>query len=80
LLANITSRQPIVAPHGGRHVLVPFAIEDGGMLGAHAHALLRALAKVALAKGRTPSLPSRVADAPHHMLISMWARRLQHRL
>ena len=27
--------------HGGRHTLVPFAVEDGGRLGAHVHAFLR---------------------------------------
>ena len=35
-LADRTSRQPISSTHGGPHILVPFAIEDGGRLGAHA--------------------------------------------
>jgi len=43
-LADRTSTQPISGIHGGPHILVPFALEDGGRLGAHAHALLRALA------------------------------------
>jgi hypothetical protein len=35
-LANNTSRQPILPLlNGGRHGLVPFAMEDGGKLGAH---------------------------------------------
>jgi hypothetical protein len=53
-LADKMSTQPISVVHGGPHVLVPFAIEDGGRLGAHAQALLRSLATAALAKGRTP--------------------------
>ena len=40
--------------NGGPHILVPFAIEDGGRLEEHAHALLRALATAALSKGRSP--------------------------
>ena len=52
LYVDRTSHQPIAAVHGGPHVLVPFAVEDGGRLGAHALALLKALATVALDKGR----------------------------
>ena len=43
-LAGKTSPQPISVINGGLHILVPFAIEDGRRLGAHAQALLRALA------------------------------------
>jgi hypothetical protein len=50
-LANKTSRQPISTLHGGPHILVPFAIEDGGRLGAHAQALLGAQATAKLTKG-----------------------------
>jgi hypothetical protein len=53
-LAHMNYAEPIVAIHGGPHVLVPFAVEDGGRLGAHAHALLRAMATVALEKGKRP--------------------------
>jgi len=63
-LADKNYRQPIAASNGGHHVLVPFAMEDEGRLGAHAHALLRALAKLALAKGRIP----------YPMLVFMWVR------
>jgi hypothetical protein len=49
------SSQPIATIHGGPHVLVPFAIEDRGHVGAHALALLRALAIVALDKSIRPS-------------------------
>ncbi len=47
-LANHAFSQPIVGIHGGPSVLVLFALEDGGRLGAHALALLGALAFVAL--------------------------------
>jgi len=43
LLGNRTSTQPIASSHVGPHVLVPFAIEDGGSLGVHAFALLKSL-------------------------------------
>ena len=59
-----TSNQPISLLHGGPHILVPFAIEDGGRLGAHAHALLKALAITTLAKGRTPSFAKGVEKCP----------------
>jgi len=39
-LAGMSSKQPIAASNGDQHVLVPFAMADGGILGAHAHALL----------------------------------------
>jgi hypothetical protein len=35
-LADITSRHPIFVTLGGPHILVPFAIEDGGRLRANA--------------------------------------------
>ncbi len=79
-LADMTSRQPIAAMHGGPHILVPFAIEDGGRLGAHAQALLRALATSALAKGRTPPFAKSVEDMTHPMLVSRWVRRWYHRI
>jgi len=41
--ANKTCTQPIVAVHGGHHVLVHFAVEGGGRL-----ALLRAMSTVAM--------------------------------
>jgi hypothetical protein len=31
-----TSERPVARIHGGLHTLVPFAVEDGGRLGAHA--------------------------------------------
>jgi hypothetical protein len=49
------SVEPVASIHGGPHVLVSFALEDGGSIGAHAQALLRPLAVVALEKGKSPS-------------------------
>ena len=79
-LADMTSRQPISAIHGGPHILVPFAIEDGGRMGAQAQALMRALATSALAKGRTPPFAKGVEDMTHPMLVSLWIRRWQQRI
>ena len=42
--------------HGGRHMFIPFAMEDGGRIGAHGHAALRMLAKYAIAKGKLPPI------------------------
>jgi hypothetical protein len=44
----------VSANHGGRHMLIPFAMEDGGRIGAHGHATLRMLAEYAVAKGKLP--------------------------
>ncbi len=74
-LAGRTSSQPISATHGGPHVLVPFAVEDGGRLGDHAQALLRALAASALAKGRMYPFARGVEDMTSPMLVSPWVRR-----
>ena len=43
--------------YGGDHVFVPFAMEDGGTLGAHAHALLKTLAEHAVVLCWSPQLP-----------------------
>ena len=61
--------------HGGPRILVPFAIEDGGRLEAHAQALLRALATSDMAKGRTPPFAKGVEDMTHPMLVFLWVRR-----
>jgi len=53
-LEDRNSPSPIATTHGGPHVLVPLVIEDGERLGAHAQALLKALAMIELAKGTTP--------------------------
>jgi hypothetical protein len=78
--ADMTSSQPIASVHGGQHVLIPFAMEDGGRQGAHAETLLRDLATFVLAKGRTNLATRKMTDAPHSMLISLWIRLWQQRL
>ena len=50
--ADKISERPTAKIHGGRHTLVPFAVEDGGKLGAHAQAFLRSLAERAVRQGR----------------------------
>ena len=79
-LADKASSQPISAIHGGPHILVPFAVEDGGRLGAHAQALLRALATAALSKGRKPPFARGVEEMKHPMLVALWVRRWQQRI
>jgi hypothetical protein len=79
-LADKNSRQTIAVIYGGPHILVLFAIEDGGRLGAHAQALLRALAIAALSKGRSPPFVKGTENMSHNMLVSQWVRRWQQRL
>jgi hypothetical protein len=57
------------------HHLGSRRLRHGGRLGAHAHALLGALATSSLVKGRTPLAARRSADAPHPMLVSLLVRR-----
>ncbi len=78
--ADKASTQPVSAVHGGLHILLPFAVEDGGRLGAHAQALLRALATAALSKGRRPPFVKGTDEMQHQMLVSQWVRRWQQRV
>jgi len=81
LYADKTSAQPIVGIHGGPYVLIPFVIEDGGRLEAHAIALLRSLAIVALDKGKRPSFAHRALFGPSSpTLMSLWVKRWQQRI
>ena len=73
-LADMISRQPISVINGGPHILVPFAIENGGRLGAHVQALLRALATSTLTKGRSPPFAKGTEKRTHNMLVSLWVR------
>jgi hypothetical protein len=45
---GMTSERPVYPSHGGRLTLVPFAVDDGGRLGAHAESFLHSLAKRAV--------------------------------
>jgi hypothetical protein len=75
-----TSTDPIATIYGGPHVLVPFALEDGGRLGAHAHALLRSFATLAVEKGRRPPRAYRDSSSSAPTLASLWVQRWQQRL
>ena len=72
--------EPVASIHGGPHVLVPFALEDGGRLGAHAHALLRSFATLAIEKGRRPPLAYRDSSSSAPTLAYMWVQIWQQRL
>ena len=50
--ADKTSERPIARIHGGLHTLIPFAMDDGGRLEAHAQAFLCTLAERAVRQGR----------------------------
>ena len=52
-------------------------MEDVGRLGAHALALLRALAIVALDKGKRPPFAYRSARLCVPIKVSLWVQRLQ---
>ena len=74
------STQSVLAAHGGRHTFLPFAMEDGGRIGAHGQVVLRMLADDAVAKGE---LPPRPRNAPHFsppVEVSLLVRRWQQRL
>jgi len=75
-----TSTQPIATIHGGPHVLVPFAMEDGVRLGAHAIALLRSLAIVALDKGKRPPFAHRASGPSSPTMLPLWVQRWHQRL
>ena len=70
------SSHPVSSKYGGDHVLVPFAMEDGGTLGAHALALLKQLAEFSVSRGSFCSPDSR-APLTAPMQVSLW---VQHRL
>jgi len=79
-LADRTSTQPISTIHGGPNILVPFVVEGRGRLGAHAQALLRALASTILSKGRKPPYAKGVEAMTYPMLVSLWVKRWQQRI
>jgi hypothetical protein len=66
--------------HGGLHTLVPFAVEDGGRLGAHAQAFFRALAERAVRQGRRSRPPmcdpsGAVVRSDGATQVSLWVQR-----
>ena len=68
------SLHPVSVVRGGRHMLIPFAIEDGGCIGAHGQAALRMLADYAVAKGKLPPMSARAAPLPPLEAVAMWTR------
>ena len=80
LQADRVSSQPIATIHGGPHALVPFAMEDGGRLGAHTLALVPALAIVALDKGKRPPFAYMSVGLYAPTILSLWVQRWQQRL
>ena len=77
--ADKTSARHIAKIHGGMmHTLLPFAVEDGGRLGAHAHAFLRSLAERVVRQGRGSRFPAR--DPIGNILRSDWASQVSLRV
>ena len=82
LYADKISERHVAKIHGGRHTLVPFAVVDGGRLGAHAQSFQRSLVERAVhqcRKSRTPSRDPcgviRRNDGVTH--VSLWVQRWQ---
>jgi len=65
--AGQISAHPVSSVHEGRHTFVPFAIEDGGRIGAHGQDVLRMLVEHVVARGKLPPRP-RNAAPPHPLL------------
>ena len=78
--AGADSIHPVSAQHGKRHRFIPFAMEDGGRIGAHGQAALRMLAESAVAKGKAPPMSTRVAPLQHLEVVAVWVRRWQQKL
>ena len=78
--ADADAQHPVSSLHGGRHRLIPFAMEDGGRIGAHGQAALRMLAKYAVAKGNLPLVSARASPLSPLEAVAMWSRRWQQRL
>ena len=80
--ADEVSERPVAKIHGGRHTLVPFAVEDGGRLGAHAQAFLRSLVERAVRQGRRSRAQTRgpgktVLMSDGATQVSLWVHRWQ---
>jgi len=59
LYADMTSERSVSTSHGGRHILVSFAVEGGGRLGAHAQSFLYSLEERVVSLGRRSRAPFR---------------------
>ena len=78
--ADMTSAHPISTANGGRHTFVPFAIEDGGRIGAHGQVVMRMLGEHAVAKGKIPPGPKNATPPSSPVAVSLWVRKWQQRL
>ncbi len=85
------SANQVSVNHGGRHMLIPFAMEDGGRIGAHGQAALRMLAEYDVAKGKYDVAITEYDVAKGHQaaraapllppeVVAMWVRRWQQKL
>ena len=75
LYADMSYAQPVAYIHGGPHVLVPFALEDGGRLGANAQAFLRFFATLAIEIRRRTPLAYRDTSSSAPTFASLWVQR-----
>jgi len=80
--ADKTSEWPVAMIHGGEHTLVSFAIEDGGRMGAHAHAFIGTLAERDVQPGRRSRALARdpggsVLRSDGATQVSLWVQRWQ---
>jgi hypothetical protein len=80
--ADKSSERLVARVHGGLHTLVPFAVEDGGRMGAHAHSFLRTLAERNVRHGRKSRLSSLdpsgiVVRGDGATQVSLWVKRWQ---
>jgi len=80
--ADKVAERPVARIHGGMHTLIPFAVEDGGRLGAHAQAFLRSLAERAVRQGRRSRPAMRdpsgaVVRSDGATQVSLWVQRWQ---
>jgi hypothetical protein len=73
--ADADFANPVSTINGGRHRFIPFAMEDGGKIGAHGHATLRMLAEYAVAKGKAPPMSARASPLQLPEAVAMWMRR-----
>jgi len=80
--ADKASERPVARIHGGLHTLIPFPVEDGWGLGAHAQAFLRILAERAVRSGRRSRAQlwdpgGNVSSGDGATQVPLWVQRWQ---
>jgi hypothetical protein len=78
--ADADSATSVSTVHGGRHRLIPFAMEDGRRIGAHGLAALRMPAEYAVTMGKSPPTSARARVLLPPEAVAMWMRRWQQQL